>query len=473
MSRFVDAVDYRVRRAVRFPALVTTGCIVATLLGIYGSWERLLPPTLALALIIVGPVVAFSLLRPAWVVLLILVAPPGLLAGVPNALLVVLVAVPLLAMGLRDWSIDLRARSGVVPLVALFILAVAHPTSELGPGLDFADGLLKLMAYYAGALLLAYNAVRRHDLSIHDVTTALLAGAVLNAGLEFALSGSPGQGGATLWTYGRNYGNIAVMGLGVVIVRLLRPDDVHGLRGHRAWNLAMGSLFLALAGLTLLRAAWLAIAVIAVIAVWQAGLARWLVMVPLIAMLVLVVPVARERVVPTELAGNEIDLTDYTTGRWRLWTIAASEVEPGAPAGRGWGTWWSMSPEELFDSGIAFVTRDDQEFVFLHNDFLLLLVDLGVVGAALFVAFWGHLLTVFRRILSGPGPSRIAVLALVGVPVMFLITTLVSNGLEIRGVAERFFVVVGAVFGVAALDRETTDHEATDVVRVHEPGVPV
>ena len=453
MSSLAHAVAHRARRAVRFPTLVALGMVGATLVGVVATEERLLPPNAAMLLTVAGPVVAVSLVRPAWVLLGVLIVPPGLLGTLPASALVLVALGPLVGFGLRRWTIDLRPRSGAWPLLALGLLGAVHTTTETGAGLSFAGGLHDQIVYYGVLVLLAYNLVRAGEVSIHQLLAALLAGVALSSLLELGVSPSPGQGPGATWTFGRSLANLAAMGLSVLIARVLMPQHFSGLARHRAWNMALAALFGAIVWLTLLRASWLAIAIVAVVAVWRAGLARWLVILPLAGALLLTIPVARERVVP-DAAEGAIDLSEYTTGRWRLWTIAAGEVDPSAIAGRGWGTWWSFSPEEVFDGPLSFVNRADQDVIFPHNDALLLMIDLGWVGLALLATQWTHLIAALRRLLlASDGRTRALGVAFSGTAVMFLITEMVGNGLVLRGVAERWAIVAGAVFALAA-DRQ-------------------
>lgn len=454
MNGLAETVTHQARRAVRFPSLIALGIVATTLAGLFAAEEGILPAHVALLLTLSGPIVAVSLLRPGWVVLGVLVLPPGVLNAPPASVLVLLALAPLLAFALREWTLDLRARSGAWPLIGLALLATFHTTTEVGEGLSFAAGLHDQLVYYAVLAVLTYNLVRRGEITTRQVLTAILAGVALNSALELALSPSPGQGPGTLWTFGRSLANLAVMGLSILVARLLMPQHFSGLARHRAWNLAMAGLFLVIIWETLLRASWLALAIVLIVGIWRAGLARWLVVLPLAAALLLTIPIARERVVP-DTAESGIDLTEYTTGRWRLWTIAAEEIDPSAIAGRGWGTWWSFSPEEIFDGPLSFVTRPDQVVIFPHNDALMLMIDLGWAGLVLLIVYWSHLGVALRHLLRDPDDRLRALgVAFVGAPVMFLITQMVSNGLVLRGVAERFVIISATVFALYAQTQE-------------------
>lgn len=422
----------------------------------YASGE--LPPQLAMVLILLPPVVAVSLLHPEWVVLAILVVPPGLVAAVPNTMAIGAASLALLGMALRDWTVDLTHRSGAYPWVALVLVATFHRTDELGEGLAYADGLLKLLAYYALLILLTHNAVRNGLLPIGQVTTALITGAVLNGMLELFLSPNPAQGTAGPLTLGRYYAAIAAMAFAVVLTRLLRPTGSSRLRDHWAWNAALLVFLAGMAGISLLRAAWLGMGLMAIVVIRRTGYVRWLLVGPVVLVALTAPPAVQERVIPT----GEFDLTQYTTGRWRLWTEASSKIEDSSTlmTGYGWGYWWSLSPEEVFEEGgVSFVTKDEQPFIFPHNDALFVTLDLGLAGLALLAVFWGHLLAVFRRLLRGPEAVHSAALMLVGAPIMFFIAEMVSSGLALRGVADRFFVLAGATFGVAARLREGREAE--------------
>jgi O-antigen ligase len=107
----------------------------------------------------------------------------------------------------------------------------------------------------------------------------------------------------------------------------------------------------------------------------------------------------------------------------------------------------------LFGFEGAFGAEGDG-FVYPHNDFVFLFVELGIPGVGLLIAFW---LALIRRIrvLShwGTNQARYAVRLLVPVIAMMLLVQLFDNGFAIRFVAERFFVAAGLVFGLRAASR--------------------
>jgi O-antigen ligase len=201
----------------------------------------------------------------------------------------------------------------------------------------------------------------------------------------------------------------------------------------------------------LLRGAWLS-AVIGVffIAIW-AGKKRYWLLVPAALVLVLAIPVARERVVPSENVAvtGEASLISYTTGRWVLWTRLWDEIESGLPMGHGSGYAFTLSSEDLFGAGSSsFAVRDRNiTFVYTHNDFLFWMVDLGLIGLLGMAIFWVQIVGAFRAVSRSGTELAYHVHVLSGVLITTLITQAVANILASLAFAARFFIVAGFVFG--------------------------
>ncbi len=396
--------------------------------------------------LLLGPAIAaVALLRPAWVLLALLITPPDFLSSVTPRLLLFGVLGALLALAARESKLYLGPSTGTWPIIALVALALVHEGEVSGEGADVADGLLKLFQYYVALMLLAYNAIRLQATTVRHVAVATVAGSVIAAVLNIVDAGplagsfSGGRNAAYLTAYGM------LVAVGWLLLGQRDHDHPRSLWGNAALIFGLGIV----TALMLVRATWVsALLAFVVMAIWtQKG--RWLVAIPLVATLILAVPVSRDRVVPADL-GKETTLAQYTTGRWDLWEALVEESAKGMPLGQGWGHWWSLTPKELFGV-ITFVSRDDQPYVYAHNDWLYLSVDTGVIGPGLLTLFWFQLIRAHRRLARRPGGSRDASVVLVGVPATFLLVQLVDNGVALQPVAEKFFIIAGVVFGVHAI----------------------
>jgi hypothetical protein len=196
----------------------------------------------------------------------------------------------------------------------------------------------------------------------------------------------------------------------------------------------------------LLRGAWLS-ALIAVlfVSLWARKRRYWLVIV-LALMVMLTVPVARERVVP-----NEQQAAGFTTGRWDLWTQLWGEIEPALPFGNGFGYTFTLTSEDLFGSGVASFTPEGSDaFVYPHNDFLFWMVELGVLGLFGMALFWTQLLRALRLVSRSENASKSYVQILSGVLIAGLVAQLVGSVFFFTALAALVFIVAGFVFGARA-----------------------
>ena len=170
----------------------------------------------------------------------------------------------------------------------------------------------------------------------------------------------------------------------------------------------------------------------------------------LILVLALTVPLVGERILP----GGPGDITDtetidrITTGRSVLWEDLWRRGAEALPWGNGWGYMWSLTPIDLFGFEGAFTTGDNP-FVYPHNDFLFVFLELGILGLGLLIGFWIQLLRRIRLVSRAHDEAaRFGVRVLVPVLVVGLLVQLFDNGFAIRPVAERFFLAAGLVLGL-------------------------
>jgi O-antigen ligase len=97
----------------------------------------------------------------------------------------------------------------------------------------------------------------------------------------------------------------------------------------------------------------------------------------------------------------------------------------------------------------------ENTFIFPHNDFLYLFVDLGLVGAGLFILFWLSLFRKFRKLShSTHSESRGDVRMLAPIIIVMFVVQMFDNGFAIRFVATPFFIAAGLVTGLYAIERD-------------------
>jgi O-antigen ligase len=224
------------------------------------------------------------------------------------------------------------------------------------------------------------------------------------------------------------------------------------------------SVFLFLTMISFVRAAWIAaLLIIALVSRWTRRKAIWTVML-LLVVFALTVPTVREEILPsgsTEFSNPEI-LSHVTTGRTTLWGELWERGIDALPSGQGWGYVWSLTPEQLFGIEGVFTTGGNP-FVYVHNDFLYLFVELGIAGIALLVLFWVQLAwNIVRLSRSSDESVRYDVRVLVPIVIVMFFVQLVDNGFAIRFVGERFFAAAGLIFGLVALSRSGS-RQGTDV----------
>ena len=123
--------------------------------------------------------------------------------------------------------------------------------------------------------------------------------------------------------------------------------------------------------------------------------------------------------------------------------------------GQGWGYMWSLTSMDLFGNEETFTTGGNL-FIYAHNDFLYLFVELGMVGFGLLAVFWvGLFQRVWRLTRSPHEPIRYGVRVLVPVLIVMLVVQMFDNAFAIGFVAVRFFAAAGLVFGLYFSTRES------------------
>lgn len=429
-QRFLDVV----------PLLCITGW--ALLLVVAHSTGRVTTPRAVILLAF--PLVALGvILRPAWVVLFLVAAPLAQVQAVPMRGLALLALATLGAQLIMQGRISLGWKSGFVGLAGL-VLGSLLSRIELAPAdALIARGMLNDFAFYLALGLVTYNTTRSGDLRAPDFVNAVLFGVSVSVALDMA--NQYGAIGSGVVPVGRPIAYLAAAGFAICFSRLITrmPD---GSIYHPILHAVLGCAFFFVMLPGLLRGAWLS-AVLAVLLVssWSRKKRYWL-LIGLALVALLSVPVARERVVPTDerLSGG-----GFTTGRMELWIRLWEDVEHGFPWGNGFGHTVTLDSEELFGEGSTdFAPGEGNTFVYPHNDFVFWMVELGAIGAVGMLVFWAQLIHALGQALRSTWGPYVIVLA--GVLVAGFVSQLVGSTFLFRALAAPFFAVAGFVFGVRA-----------------------
>jgi O-antigen ligase len=405
----------------------------------------------ACLLLALPAMLAVALLRPEWIVLLVVLLPPT--SFVPVRAMALLMVVGLFGFLLQG-GVRLGPATGVLPLLGIIALAIAFKTATSGEEAGAAaDSMLNLLVYYMLLVLVAFHAVVNGKLRIDTFLNAFLLGLVIAAVIQPFIAESMSLQHITDTPFRGQFAYLSVMGFGVAYVRYSLSRSVG--RPQPPLDLVFIVVFAFLTVIGFSRAAWMAALVIfALVSVWTGRRAFWLTGC-LLVLLALTVPVVGEQIRSGRSAdvGNSETLTEVTTGRNVLWGDLWDRGVDALPFGNGWGYMWSLTSTDVFGFENVFVTQESA-FIFAHNDFLYLFVELGVLGLGLLVILWFHLFRTTRALSRSPSAStRYRVRVLMPIIVVMFIVQLFDNGFAIRFVAERFFIAAGLVFGIHFAER--------------------
>jgi O-antigen ligase len=400
-----------------------------------------------------GPVVfALALLRPEWMILALVAVPPQLVSPMPPGLLVAVALVMIFGFFLQGRP-HVGIKTGVVPLIAIIVLAVTRKSETVGEVevAAAADTMLKLIIFYALLMLAGFHSAVRGRFRIESFINAMLVGLAFGAMLEpFIVSQSFES---LIYTpFRSHFAYLAVMGFGVTYIRLSLRSSAGQRRS--ALDVFLMIVFLVLTLIGFSRAAWMAgLLVFALVSLWTGRKSFWVVL-SLCVMLALTVPVIGARILPSGSVSTDPDtLALVTTGRsvlWgKLWELGAEAL----PFGNGWGYVESLSPLDLFGIEGEF-SSGGSPFVYPHNDFVYLFVQFGVVGFGLLVVYWLDLLRRVRS-LARRRATRYSVRLLLPIIIVMFFVQLFDNGFAIVAVATRFFIAAGIVFGLQYATRES------------------
>ncbi len=418
-------------------------------------------PLMQAALLLLAPVVAVGIaLRPAWVVVFILAVPSGLLGFVPTRGFVLLALLTLGGQLVTHGKLHVDWRSGMLPMLLLVALAYFYK-ADAGDQALIARGYFNLLTFWALLGLIAYNAVRLGELDGRTIVTALLFGLTVEALLgtggiaESSVLSAGGEGPGDVRT-----GYVGAMGFSVSFGSLLLFGR-HSDAGKNFLLALLAAFFLVTTIQAFVRAGWVsALLFVIFVARWTGKRRYWLVL-PLVLIVVAIVPVARERVAPgvSETGLRDVRVAEITTGRTELWDILwDEEVWPALPFGNGYGHTFNLTPEHIFGFQTFQLDPDVNPFVFPHNDFIYWMIEFGLIGLAALLIFWFHLLALFKRVTRGVDEvARRSCYILAGILIMMFVVQVIDNAFAIRTVSDRFFIVAGFVFGLAATTNYSID----------------
>jgi O-antigen ligase len=419
----------------------------------------------AITLLVLPVAAALAVVRPEWIILVVVLLPTSVMGQVPPTQMTAVLLFTLFGFLLQG-QLHLGLRTGIYPLVGIIAMAIAMKADTPPDATAAADDMLRHLVYYTLLMLAAFQATANERLRVDSFVDALILGAVATAILQpFVRADATFQSIAATPFQGQ-FAYIAAMAFGVSYVRYSLATGES--RRRRDGPLSIGFLSLTVLGWT--RIMWIAaLFIFALVSKWTGKKAFWIAS-SLILVLALTVPLVGERILP----GGTAEITDpetidrITTGRSVLWEDLWRRGAEALPWGNGWGYMWSLTPIELFGIEGEF-TSADNPFVYPHNDFLFVFLELGIVGLGLLIGFWIQLLRRIRLVSRGHDEAaRFGVRVLVPILVVGLLVQLFDNGFAIRPVAERFFLAAGLTLGLTFNRQQST----AESVVISPPGVP-
>ena len=403
-----------------------------------------------------GPfVLALALLRPAWTILVMVALPPTIISPLPTRLLIVLMATALFGFVLQG-RLHLWSGTGIYPLVGIIALAFAMKATVPAEATAAADETLKSIIHYTLVMLVAFNAMANGRIRIDSFVNALLLGIAVAALLQPFVALGTSFESINFTPFRGKFAYLAAMGFGVAYVRL-SLNRSEGRRRSR-FDAFLAFAFLCLTSIGFVRAAWMAtLWIFALVSRWTRRKTFWLVA-SFSLVIIFTVPVVAERIVSGSGAdiGTPATLDQVTSGRSELWADLWNRGVEALPMGQGWGYMWSLTSMDVFGFEDAF-TAGGNLFIYPHNDFLYLFVELGILGFGLLAVFWLSLFQGVRRLTRSPRePIRYGVMVLVPILIVMFVVQMFDNGFAIGFVADKFFAAAGLVFGLYYTTRESS-----------------
>ena len=401
-----------------------------------------------------GPVMlAVAFLRPEWTILVLVALPPSITSPIPTRVLIAFMVATLFGFVLQG-RLHLSSGTGIYPLVGIIALAFAMKATVPIRATEAADEILRWIIYSTLVMLVAFNAFVNGRIRIDTFVNAFLLGIAASAVLQPFLAASTSFESLNVSPFRGKFAYLAAMGFGVAYVRL-SLNRGEGRRWSR-WDAFLALAFLCLTFVGFSRAAWVAtLCVFARVSRWTRNKMFWLVA-SLFLVIAFTVPLVAERIVSASGpdVGTPATLDQLTTGRSQLWADLWDRGVEALPMGQGWGYMWSLTANDIF--GFETFVSGGNFFMYAHNDFLFLFVELGIVGFALLALFWLSLAQKVRRLTRNPRePIRYSVMILVPILIVMLMVQMFDNGFAIGFLAFRFFTAAGLVFGLYYSARES------------------
>ena len=410
-------------------------------------YDAFLVETARAVVLLLLPGVAIGVaIRPAWVVLLLAALPMAALQLFPGRVLDLLLLATLGGLLVVRRGVSIGWRSGFLGIGVLLAAASFHRADLTGETALIARGFWNDLAFYVLIVLVTYNATRIGDLRGTPLVNALLIGLTLSVILEnTSLSADPGIASA-----GRLVSYLAAVGFALCFARIIiRMED--GRYYYRGLHTLLAILFLMAMIPDLVRGAWLGALIAVFVISLLAHKRRYWVLIIAALITMLIVPVTREQVVPSQAqaAGG-----GFTTGRSDLWSRLWDRVESGWPLGNGFGYTFTLTSPDLFGPGSSdFYTSPSQSFVYPHNDFIFWMVELGVIGLLGMLLFYGQLVMAFRSVSRSTRRNRIHAQILSGALITGFVSQLVVSTFFFRALAVPYFTAAGFIFGAREIDR--------------------
>ncbi|HYI46075.1 MAG TPA: O-antigen ligase family protein [Actinomycetota bacterium] len=420
------------------------------------------------ATLLVLPALAWAAVRAPAVLLVGFVAiPPGVLTSLPRVSvgpLTLLMAATLAAFLVLRGVVTRGLVQTAIPIGVLVVGAFTM-FNAIRPGpQSAATEFRRVMLFYLVLLVLSYALGRAGAIKLAHVGTAILVSAGISGIIflsqlgfqpwNFSVSDPSLEPGGLFFR--THFGYMMALGFAVALSRTMSraPGKI------RTSDLVVLGYFSLLVTFSFTRGAWLVALVLITIAPLRTGRTGLWLLLPVLALVATGIPLIQERLF-SDLSGGlqrSLESGDFATGRWGLWREMADRAIAGFPWGNGYGYVWNLRPEALFARGASFTTESNP-FVYVHNDFLYWMVELGVIGLAAMVALWAQVLSALQRIRYAATRIHGETAFVGGIVLTMFVASMVDNGLFIRPVAERFFICVGIAMALAHRTQEAAPDE--------------
>ena len=170
-------------------------------------------------LLVVPAVGGTAVLRPEWVILILLAVPPAVLSPLPPRHATLIMVAALFGFLLQG-RIRLGPETGIYPLVGIVALAIAFKANVPPAAAATADGVLKFIVYYMALMLVGFHTAAEGKIDVDRVVNALLVGLVAGGVLQAFATDYSGYDAITQTPFRGTFAYLAVMGFGVTYVRL-------------------------------------------------------------------------------------------------------------------------------------------------------------------------------------------------------------------------------------------------------------